>query len=187
MSGLRGSFRVAAQLADATAAGASNSGGSCDAGDLLWPLEMSLRAVCSKDIRPPTMRLGRLPRPGDRPMRIRERQILPPIQRKVAQSRRHVSPRDRKSPDGAGYRDASGRQMDGDGRCAHSGENGKCSANSYTKVPVAKRSRRQPATGTFVRSGSALASGQLRIMDREARNGGHGEISQNPTLARQAR
>ncbi len=32
-------------------------------------------------------------------------------------------------------------------------------------------SRRQPATGTFVRSGSALASGQLRIMDREARNG----------------
>ena len=38
-------------MADATAAGASNSGGSCDAGDSLWPLEMSKRAVCSKDIR----------------------------------------------------------------------------------------------------------------------------------------
>jgi hypothetical protein len=31
VSGLRRSFRIAAQLADATAAGASNSGGSCDA------------------------------------------------------------------------------------------------------------------------------------------------------------
>jgi len=51
VSGLRGSFRVAAQLADATASGASNSGGSYDAGDSLWPLEMSQRAVCSKDIR----------------------------------------------------------------------------------------------------------------------------------------